>query len=183
MVDTIRELAAKSGNEEMIKLAIRNDFYILEIFPDDLFNDIAKNGHLKVLELAHSNELDWYRREMLEDAVARINMGLLDFMFNKKPNEFNLSFTRMCIAKGYIEVQEWWKQLELVIRETENPAGVITACFVGALHLPLIFTSLILNSIKAMAIPNGGLQIPTANWHLHSHTELALANSVLFNFT
>jgi hypothetical protein len=111
MVDTIRELAAKSGNEEMIKLAIRNDFYILEIFPDDLFNDIAKNGHLKVLELAHSNELDWYRREMLEDAVARINMGLLDFMFNKKPNEFNLSFTRMCIAKGYIEVQEWWMSI------------------------------------------------------------------------
>jgi hypothetical protein len=52
---------------------------------------------------------------MLEDAVARSDLQLLDFIFNKKPNEFNLSFTRMCIAKGYIEVLEWWKQMELVV--------------------------------------------------------------------
>jgi hypothetical protein len=46
--------------------------------------------------------------------VARTNLELLDFILNKKPNEFNFSFTRMCIAKGYIEVLEWWKQMELV---------------------------------------------------------------------
>ncbi len=62
-----------------------------------------------MLELAHSNNLCWYSRKMLEDAVARTNLELLDFILNKKPNEFNLSFTRMCIAKGYIEVLEWWK--------------------------------------------------------------------------
>jgi hypothetical protein len=36
-----------------------------------------------------SNKLDWYSREMLEDAVARTYLELLDFIFNKKPNEFN----------------------------------------------------------------------------------------------
>jgi hypothetical protein len=115
MVDLIRELAAKMGNEEVFQWAIRNNFYIEELFEDEIFNDIAKNGHLKVLELAQSNKLGWYSREMLEDAVARTNLELLDFIFNKKPNKFNLSFTTMCVAKGYIEVLEWWKQTECVL--------------------------------------------------------------------
>jgi hypothetical protein len=51
---------------------------------------------------------------MLEDAVARTDLELLDFLLNKKPNEFNLNFARMCVANGYIEVLEWWKQMELV---------------------------------------------------------------------
>jgi hypothetical protein len=51
----------------------------------------------------------------LEDPVARTDLELLDFIFNKKPNEFNFSFTRMCIAEGHIEVLEWWKQMELVV--------------------------------------------------------------------
>jgi hypothetical protein len=114
MVDAIRELAAKLGNENVFKWAIRNNFYTEANFQGDLFQDIGKNGHLKVLELAHSNNLDWYSRKMLEDAVARTDLELLDFILNKKPNEFNLSFTRMCIAKGYIEVLEWWKQMKLV---------------------------------------------------------------------
>ncbi len=46
--------------------------------------------------------------------MTRNDLEHLDFVFNKKPNKFNFSFTRMCIAKGYIEVLEWWKQLELV---------------------------------------------------------------------
>jgi hypothetical protein len=67
-----------------------------------------------VLELADRKELDWYHRRMLEDAVARTDLELLDFLLNKKPNEFNLNFARMCVANGYIEVLEWWKQMELV---------------------------------------------------------------------
>jgi hypothetical protein len=51
---------------------------------------------------------------MLEDAVARTDLELFNFIFNKKPNDFNLSFTTMCVAKGYTEVLEWWKQTELV---------------------------------------------------------------------
>jgi hypothetical protein len=32
---------------------------------------------------------------------------------DKKPNEFNLTFTRMCISKGYIDVLSWGKETEL----------------------------------------------------------------------
>jgi hypothetical protein len=54
MVDEIRKLAAKLGNEEVFKWAILNDFYFMELFEDDLFLDVAKKGHLRVLEIAHS---------------------------------------------------------------------------------------------------------------------------------
>jgi hypothetical protein len=105
MVDEIRKLAAKLGNEEVFKWAIWNDFYYMELFDDnDLFLDVAKKGHLRVLEIAQSNRLQWYSREMLEDAAARFDVELMNFIFNKKPNEFNLSFTRMCISKGYFYV-------------------------------------------------------------------------------
>jgi ribosomal protein S18 acetylase RimI-like enzyme len=56
MVDEIRKLAAKFGNEEVFKWAIWNDFYFMELFEDDdLFLDVTKKGHLRVLEIAHSN--------------------------------------------------------------------------------------------------------------------------------
>jgi hypothetical protein len=91
MVDEIRKLAAKLGNEEVFKWAIRNSFYFMEIFEDeDLFLDVAKKGHLRVLEIAHSNRLEWYSREMLEDAVARYDVQLLYFIFNKKPERVSL---------------------------------------------------------------------------------------------
>jgi hypothetical protein len=68
MVDEIRKLAAKLGNEEVFKWAIQNDFYFMELFEDDdLFLDVTKKGHLRVLEIAHSNRLQWYSREVLED--------------------------------------------------------------------------------------------------------------------
>jgi hypothetical protein len=67
-----------------------------------------------VLETAHSNRLQWYSREMLEDTAARFDVELLYFIFNKKPNEFNLSFTRMSVSKGYFYVQNWWKEMELL---------------------------------------------------------------------
>jgi hypothetical protein len=46
MVDTIGELAAKLGNEELFKWAIRNGFYFEEFFQDDLFIEVAENGHI-----------------------------------------------------------------------------------------------------------------------------------------
>jgi hypothetical protein len=67
-----------------------------------------------VLEIAHSNRLQWYSREMLQDAAARFDVELLYFIFNKKPNEFNLSFTRMSVSKGYFYVLNWWKEMELL---------------------------------------------------------------------
>jgi hypothetical protein len=85
MVDEIRKLAAKLGNEEVFKWAIRNDFYFMELFEDDdLFLDVAKKGYLSLLEIAHSNRLEWYSREMLEDAVARYDVQLLYFIFRQK---------------------------------------------------------------------------------------------------
>jgi hypothetical protein len=50
----------------------------------------------------------------LVGAAARSNLDVLLFLLKKKPNEFNLSFTRMCASKGYIEVMEWWKEMELI---------------------------------------------------------------------
>jgi hypothetical protein len=50
----------------------------------------------------------------LVDAAARTDQVLLEFLVNKKPHEFNLNFTRMCVTNGYIKVLEWWKEMELV---------------------------------------------------------------------
>jgi hypothetical protein len=111
MVHRIGELLAKSGNEVVFKWAIRN----MELFEyNDLFSDFAKKGHLRVLEIASSNRLQWYSRKMLEDAAARFDVELLYFSFNQKPNEFNLSFTRMCISKGNFYALNWWKEMELL---------------------------------------------------------------------
>jgi hypothetical protein len=40
-------------------------FYIEEFFQDDVFIEVAENGHIKILELADRNELDWYNRKIL----------------------------------------------------------------------------------------------------------------------
>ena len=115
MVDNIGELAARSGNEKVFKWALRNDFYIIETGDQsDVFVEAAENGHIKILELADKKELDWYNREILVGAVARTNLDVLFFILNKKPTEFNLSFTRMCVREGFIEVMDWWKQMELI---------------------------------------------------------------------
>jgi hypothetical protein len=66
------------------------------------------------MELADWNERDWYNREILVGAAARTNLDLLFFILTKKPNEFNLSFTRMCVRKGFIEVMDWWKKWNLL---------------------------------------------------------------------
>jgi hypothetical protein len=50
----------------------------------------------------------------LVDAAARNDWELLDFLLKKKPNEFNLSFTRMCVREGFIKVMDWWKEVELI---------------------------------------------------------------------
>jgi hypothetical protein len=48
------------------------------------------------------------------DAAARNDWELLNFLLEKKPNIFNLSFTRMCVREGYVEVVDWWKSVELI---------------------------------------------------------------------
>jgi hypothetical protein len=50
----------------------------------------------------------------LVDAAARNDRELLDFLLKKIPNKFNLSFTKMCVKEGFIEVVDWWKEVELV---------------------------------------------------------------------
>jgi hypothetical protein len=51
---------------------------------------------------------------MLDDAAARTNLDVLSFLLKKKPHNFILRFTTMCVTNGYIEVLEWWKAAELV---------------------------------------------------------------------
>jgi hypothetical protein len=46
--------------------------------------------------------------------VARTDLELLDFLLKKKPNEFNLSFTRMCVREGFIKKMDWWKEAEII---------------------------------------------------------------------
>jgi hypothetical protein len=50
----------------------------------------------------------------LVDAVARNNWELLEFLLEKEPNQFNLSFTRMCVREGFIKAIDWWKSAELI---------------------------------------------------------------------
>jgi hypothetical protein len=58
MVQEIGKLAANLGNEEVFKWAIQNGFYFMELFEDDdLFLDVAKKGHIKILELADKRSL------------------------------------------------------------------------------------------------------------------------------
>ncbi len=111
MVAKISEVAAKSGNGKVFKWALRNGF--CKDDESDVFIEAAENEHIKILEIADRKELDWYHREILVGAAARTDLDVLLFLFKKKPNEFNLGFTRMCACKGYIEVMEWWKETEL----------------------------------------------------------------------
>jgi hypothetical protein len=120
MVANIGEVAAKSGNVKVFKWALWNEYFHEEYWDDDVFIDVAENGHVKILELADKKEgLDWYSRDILVDAAARNDWELLDFLLQKKPNQFDLSFTKMCVREGFIEVMDWWKEVELIelIRE------------------------------------------------------------------
>ncbi len=93
----------------------RNDFYKYETGEQsDVFIEAAENGHIKILELADRKELYWYHREILVGTAARTNLDVLLFLLKKKPNEFDLRFTRMCASEGYVEVMEWWKEMELI---------------------------------------------------------------------
>jgi hypothetical protein len=121
MVANIGEVAAKSGNVKVFKWAIWNEYFDDNYWTDEIFQDIAENGHIKILELADSKELlDWYSRDILVHAAATSDWELLDFLLDKKPSQFDLRFTRMCIREGFIEVMDWWKEVELIelIRET-----------------------------------------------------------------
>jgi hypothetical protein len=37
-------------------------------------------------------------------AAARYDVQLLYFIFDKKPDEFDLSFTRLCVSTGYFYI-------------------------------------------------------------------------------
>jgi hypothetical protein len=114
MVDTIGEVAAKPGNIKVFKWTLRNNFYRDGDFNNCLNEEVAENGHIKILELVDRKELDWYHGNILVGAVARTNLELLDFILNKKSTESNLSITRMCAREGFVVVMEWWKQKELI---------------------------------------------------------------------
>jgi hypothetical protein len=85
MVDKIGESAARSGNVKVFKWALRNIFYSDRNLNDCLYEEVAENGHIKILELADRNERDWYNREILVGAAARTDLDLLFFILNKKP--------------------------------------------------------------------------------------------------
>jgi uncharacterized protein YuzE len=115
MVAKIGEVAAKLGNVKVFKWALWNEYFHEEYWDDDIFIDVAENGHIMILELADKKEgLDWYSRDILVDSVARTDLDVLLFLLKKKANEFDLSFTRMCASEGYVEVMEWWKEMEVI---------------------------------------------------------------------
>jgi hypothetical protein len=91
MVANIGEVTAKAGNVKVFKWALRNEYFHKDYWKNDIFIDVAVNGHMKILELADSQEdLDWYSRDILVDAAARNDWELLNFLLKKKPNIFNL---------------------------------------------------------------------------------------------
>jgi uncharacterized protein YuzE len=98
MVAKIGEVAAKLGNVKVFKWAIRNEYFHEEYWDDNIFIDVAENGHIKILEIADRKEvLDWYSSEILVGAVARNDWELLDFLLQKEPNKFDLGFKKMCV--------------------------------------------------------------------------------------
>jgi hypothetical protein len=111
----IGEVAAKLGNVKVFKWALWNEYFDDNYWTEEIFQDVAENGHIKILELADTKKsLDWYSRSILVDAAARNDWELLNFLLNKKPSQFDLRFTRMCIREGFIEVMDWWKSVELI---------------------------------------------------------------------
>jgi hypothetical protein len=107
MVANIGEVAAKSGNVKVFKWALWNEDFHDNYWNEEIFQDVAENGHIIILELADSKEsLDWYSRAILVDAAARNDWKLLDFLLNKKPSQFDLRFMRMCIREGFIRVMD-----------------------------------------------------------------------------
>jgi hypothetical protein len=74
----------------------RNNFYTDGNWNDCLYEVVAENGHIKILELADRNKWDWYNRDILVGAAARNDWELLEFILKKKPNQFDLSFTTIC---------------------------------------------------------------------------------------
>jgi hypothetical protein len=115
MVANISEVAAKSGNVKVFKWALWNEYFDDNYWTEQIFQDVTENGHIKILELADTRKrLDWYSRPILVHAVARNDWELLDFLLDKKPSQFDLRFTRMCIREGFIKVMDWWKSVELI---------------------------------------------------------------------
>jgi hypothetical protein len=115
MVNAIGLVAATSGNVQVFKWALWNNFYIEDLCMQyDVFHQVANNGHIEILEWADMKDMHWYRQEMLDDAAARTDLDVLLFLLKKKPREFNLRFTTMCVTNGYTEVLEWWKEMEIV---------------------------------------------------------------------
>jgi hypothetical protein len=119
MVDTISEVAAKSGNVLVFKWALRNDFFSNRNWNDCLtIQRSHRNGHIKVLKLADRKELDWYSRQMLIDTVVRTDLELLDFTLKKKPHEWLRedgapwdSHVISCAEEyGYNYVVEWARE-------------------------------------------------------------------------
>jgi hypothetical protein len=55
----------------------------------------------------------------LVDTAARNNWELLDFLLEKKPNQFNLSFMKMCVREGFIKVMDWWTEVKLIAQIKE----------------------------------------------------------------
>jgi hypothetical protein len=99
----------------VFKWALWNNFYIEELWRQyEVFHQVAQNGHIEILEWADMKDMPWYRQGMLDDAAARTDLDVLFFLLKKKPHEFNLRFTTMCVTNGYTKVLEWWKETELV---------------------------------------------------------------------
>jgi hypothetical protein len=50
MVANISEVAAKLGNVKVFRWALWNEYFHEEYWDDNIFVDIAENGHIKILE-------------------------------------------------------------------------------------------------------------------------------------
>jgi hypothetical protein len=59
--------------------------FILKTFGGniDVFHQVAKNGHIEVLEWADMKDMQWYHQQMLDDAAARTNLDVL-FFFSQR---------------------------------------------------------------------------------------------------
>jgi hypothetical protein len=98
MVNAIGLVAATLGNVQVFKWALWNNFYIEELWRQyEIFHQVAKNGHIEVLEWADMKDMHWYHPKMLVDAAARTDLDVLFCSSQKETTQVQLEvYNNVC---------------------------------------------------------------------------------------
>jgi hypothetical protein len=102
MVANVGEVAAKVGNVKVFKWALWNEYFHFDYWDDDIFIDIAENGHIKILELADSKEeLAWYSRDShFGRCCGQKRLGTFELSSRKETKHFQFELYKNVCQRG-----------------------------------------------------------------------------------